>query len=96
VVTVRRRRPARAAVDSFPAGLQSGHDRRDADVLNRQFAADVIWGSPYGALVDGYDQLHSIHAGFQQKPRSAHPFRYQVRHVMALGDDVVVGSPKGG
>jgi hypothetical protein len=37
-------------VDSFAAGLQAGHDQRDADILNRQFAADVVWGSPYWAL----------------------------------------------
>jgi uncharacterized protein (TIGR02246 family) len=52
---------ARAAVDSLVAELQEGIDRSDADVYNRHFAADVIWGSPYGALVSGYDQLHAIH-----------------------------------
>lgn len=81
---------ARAAVDAFAAGLQAGHDRRDADILNRQFAADVIWGSPFGALVDGFDRLHPIHVGFQESAGSEHPFRYQARHVLALGEDVVV------
>lgn len=81
---------ARAAVDDFAVGLQSGHDRRDADVLNRQFAADVIWGSPYGALVDGYDQLHPIHVGFQRSATDNPAFRYQVTHVLAQGDDTVV------
>ena len=38
---------AKAAVDAFAASLQSGHDQRDADLSNRQFAADVNWGSPY-------------------------------------------------
>jgi hypothetical protein len=37
-------------------GLQTRHDRREADILNQQFATDVAWGSPYGALVIGYDQ----------------------------------------
>jgi hypothetical protein len=32
-------------VDSFTAGLQAGHDQRDAEILNRQFAGDVIWGT---------------------------------------------------
>jgi hypothetical protein len=40
-------------VESFAAGLQAGHDQRDADILNGQFAADVVWGSPYGALSMG-------------------------------------------
>ena len=80
---------AEAAVQTFMAGLQAGHDRRDAEVLNAQFAADVAWGSPYGALVVGYDQLHPIHALFQQNA-GAQTFRYQVRHVVAVSDDVVV------
>lgn len=82
--------PAEAAVQAFAAGLQAGHDQRDADVLNHQFAADVIWGSPFGALVEGYDRLHPIHVRFQEKPRSGPAFRYVVRHVMAIDDDVVI------
>ena len=81
---------AEAAVQAFVAGLQAGHDGRDADVLDRQFAADVIWGSPFGALVEGYDQLHPIHTRFQQKPRHGPAFRYHVRHVMSVSKDVVL------
>lgn len=80
---------AETAVQAFTDGLQAGHDRRDAEVLNGQFAADVAWGSPYGALVIGYDQLHPIHVRFQEHA-SAQAFRYEVRHVMAVSDDVVV------
>jgi uncharacterized protein (TIGR02246 family) len=79
-----------AAVEEFAAGLQAGHDLRDADILNRQFAADVAWGSPFGALVDGYDRLHPIHVGFQQRASGAPPARYEVRHVLAVGDDLVI------
>lgn len=81
---------ARAAAEAFAAGLQSGHDRRDADILNHQFAADVVWGSPYGALVEGYDRLHPIHVAFQENGKGKPAFRYRVRHVLALGEDVVV------
>lgn len=81
---------AEVAVRTFVAGLQAGYDQRDAEVLNRQFAADVIWGSPYGALIDGYDQLHPIHVRFQQRPRKGPAFRYQVRHVLAVHEDVVI------
>ncbi len=77
-------------VEEFAAGLQAGHDQRDADVLNRQFATDVVWGSPYGALVDGYAQLHPIHVRFQEKATGTPAFRYAVRHVLALGEDVIV------
>lgn len=81
---------AEAAVQAFVAGLQAGYEQRDAEVLNHQFAADVIWGSPFGALVEGYDQLHPIHVRFQEKPRTGPAFRYEVRHVMAVADDVLI------
>ena len=81
---------AQAAVLAFASGLQAGHDQRDAELLNRQFAADVTWGTPFGALVVGYDQLHPIHVRFQQKPRSGPDFRYSVRHMTAVGEDVVI------
>lgn len=80
----------KAAVQAFVAGLQAGYDHRDAEQLNRQFAADVIWGSPYGALVSGYDRLHPIHVRFQQQPRKGPTFRYELRHMLTVSDDVVV------
>lgn len=81
---------AHAVVDAFTAGLQAGHDQRDADILNRQFAEDVIWGSPFGALVEGYGQLHPIHVRFRQRAAEKPRFRYQVRHVLPLSDDLIV------
>jgi PPOX class F420-dependent enzyme/OxyR family protein/uncharacterized protein (TIGR02246 family) len=59
---------AREAVVQFVAELQAGLDRRDADVYNRHFAEDVIWGSPYGAVIHGYAELHAIHARFNSLP----------------------------
>src|SRR5438067_2005341 len=81
---------AELAVGVFAAGLQAGHDQRDAEVLNRQFAADVAWGSPFGALVEGYDQLHPIHLQFQQRADEGPAIRYRVRHVLTVSDDVVI------
>lgn len=81
---------AEAAVREFVAGLQAGHEQRDAEILNCQFASDVIWGSPYGALVEGYDRLHPIHVRFQQQPRMGPAFRYSVQHILAVREDVVV------
>jgi uncharacterized protein (TIGR02246 family) len=81
---------AGAAVSDFVAGLQSGHDARDADILNAQFAADVEWGSPFGALVEGYDRLHPLHVRFQEHGGTGPPIRYEVRHVLPVTDDVVV------
>ena len=81
---------AEAAVRAFAAGLQAGYDLRDADVLNRQFCADVVWGSPYGAVIEGYGQLHPIHARFQERPRKGPAFRYRVHHVMQIAENNVV------
>ncbi len=81
---------ATAAVNAFAAGLQAGHDTRDAEVLNARFAADVAWGSPFGALVLGYDDLHAIHTRFAQQATHGSVFRYEVRHVMPVSEDVVV------
>jgi uncharacterized protein (TIGR02246 family) len=50
------------AVDEFVAGLQAAIDGSDADQFNRHFAGDVLWGSPFGALVSGYDEIHAIHS----------------------------------
>lgn len=82
---------ANGVVEAFVAGLQAGHDARDADILNAQFAGDVVWGSPYGALVLGFDALHPMHERFQSQAGDGGPlFRYEVRHVLPLGDVIVV------
>jgi uncharacterized protein (TIGR02246 family) len=81
---------ARATAQAFASGLQAGHDQRDAQMLNRQFATDVVWGTPFGALVEGYDRLHPIHVRFQQKPRGGPDFHYRVRHVRSVSDDVII------
>jgi uncharacterized protein (TIGR02246 family) len=85
---------ARDAVDAFVAGLQAGIDSADAEAYNADFADDVMWGSPYGATVIGYDALHSIHRGMFGRgvavavagPSS----RYQTVHVMAPTPDVAI------
>jgi uncharacterized protein (TIGR02246 family) len=59
---------ARAARERAGCELQAGLDRRDADMYNRHFAEDVIWGSPYGAVIHGYKALHAIHARFNSLP----------------------------
>jgi hypothetical protein len=77
-------------VNAFVTGLQVGHDRRDADILKRQFAADVIWGGPFGALVNGYEQLHPIHVRLQAESHGGTPFHYVARHMLRVSDDVVI------
>jgi uncharacterized protein (TIGR02246 family) len=85
-------RDAHDAVARFVAGLQAGIDTADAQTYNAEFADDVMWGSPYGATVVGYDALHSIHRGMFRSgvavagPRS----RYETVHVMAPTPDVAI------
>ena len=85
-------RQARDAVDGFVACLQAGIDSADAEAYNADFAEDVMWGSPYGATVIGYDALHPIHrAMFESGVAVAGASsRYQAVHVMAPALDVAV------
>jgi hypothetical protein len=55
------RAAASGAVERLVAGLQDGLDRADADAYDRQFASDVLWGSPYGATLHGYAALNAVH-----------------------------------
>ncbi|MEV5650388.1 SgcJ/EcaC family oxidoreductase [Nocardia sp. NPDC052254] len=43
------------------AELQRAGETGDADLYDNSFAADVLWGTPFGATVIGYDQLNPIH-----------------------------------
>jgi hypothetical protein len=60
---------ARAAVGALVAELQAGWDTRDADLTNRHFATDLLWGSPFGAVLQGYEPLHRIHVRLKQQGR---------------------------
>ncbi|SEH69967.1 conserved hypothetical protein [Mycolicibacterium rutilum] len=83
-------RDAHAAVDAFVAELQAAIDDGDAELYNAHFADDVLWGSPFGATVAGYDTLHAIHrrlfAAAVAGPRS----RYEKVAVSAPTPDVAV------
>jgi PPOX class F420-dependent enzyme/OxyR family protein/uncharacterized protein (TIGR02246 family) len=86
-------REATAAATAAAAGvveeLQTGLDTRDADLYNRHFAQDVIWGSPYGATVSGYDALHAIHTRLHQNPVVG-PSRYEIIQVLTPAAGVAV------
>jgi uncharacterized protein (TIGR02246 family) len=85
-------RAARDAVDVFVACLQAGIDSADAETYNADFAEDVMWGSPYGATLIGYDALHSIHRGMFKTgvAVAGASSRYQAVHVMAPAPDVAI------
>ena len=84
------------AVDDFVKGLQAAIDASDADEFNRQFAGDVLWGSPFGAIVAGYAEVHAIHskilgaARARQARGDAGGSRYDIEHARRVADDVAI------
>lgn len=81
---------ADTAIAAFVSELQQGWDQRDAAISNRHFAADVAWGSPYGATIHSYDQLHAIHSRLKQQGTGGAASRYEVIRAFSVSDDVIV------
>jgi hypothetical protein len=80
---------AAAAVASLIASLQAGWNSASADVFDSRFAADIIWGSPYGQAIAGFQQLNDIHRSIMatgKLPAS----RYEVVKVLAPAVGVVI------
>ncbi len=50
----------------------------------------MAWGSPYGATVHGYDQLHAIHTRLKQQGTGGGASRYEIVRAFAVSDDVIV------
>ncbi|WP_368621727.1 SgcJ/EcaC family oxidoreductase [Paraburkholderia sp. BR13444] len=83
-------RQASDAVARFVEELQAGWDQHDADLSNRHFAADIIWGSPFGASVHGYAELHPIHARLKRSGKGDNASRFEIVGVLAPAPDVAV------
>src|SRR5437868_3266345 len=49
-------------VKEFIREWQEAIDTGNAELFNQQFAQDVLWGSPFGAIAEGYEQIHAIHS----------------------------------
>jgi PPOX class F420-dependent enzyme/OxyR family protein/uncharacterized protein (TIGR02246 family) len=81
---------AQAAVQGLVDELQEGYDRRDADISNRHFAADLIWGTPFGAIVTGYDDLHAIHERLKERGVGGRASRYEIVHALSPAPGVAV------
>jgi uncharacterized protein (TIGR02246 family) len=77
------------AVERLVAGLQDGLDRAVADAYDRQFASDVLWGSPYGATLSGYEALNAAHRALMAAG-AAPASRYQVVQLMSPVSGVAV------
>jgi uncharacterized protein (TIGR02246 family) len=70
--------------------LQAGWDRHDADLSNQHFATNVMWGSPFGATVHGYEELHAIHVRLKQQGKGGLSSRFEVVRVLAPAPGVAV------
>jgi pyridoxamine 5'-phosphate oxidase family protein len=81
---------AERAVARLVEELQRGLDARDADVYNRSFAADVLWGSPYGATVTGYTELHAIHERLLAQAAAGPRSRYELVRTLVPANGVAL------
>src|ERR1700734_3056693 len=80
---------AAGAVEQLVAGLQDGLDRASADAYDRQFASDVLWGSPYGATVSGYEALNAVHRSLMAAG-VAPSSRYEIVQLMSPSPGVAI------
>jgi uncharacterized protein (TIGR02246 family) len=84
------------AVEEFVAGLQAAIDVWDATGFNRHFADDVLWGSPFGAVVSGYAEIHAIHsqmfaaASERQRRGEGGGSRYEIEHARLVAEGVAI------
>ena len=83
-------RRANQAVADFVAELQAGWDQHDAGITNRHFADDIVWGSPFGAVLQGYEQLHAIHVRLKRQATGGSSSRYEIVRALAPTPDVAV------
>ncbi|WP_067865111.1 DUF4440 domain-containing protein [Nocardia shimofusensis] len=80
---------AHRVATEFAAGLARAGAAGDADGYDSAFAADVLWGSPFGATVTGYDELNAIHHRLMAAG-VAPPSRFDVVAALAPAPGVVV------
>jgi hypothetical protein len=83
-------REAERAVDLLVRDLQAGWDGHDADVTDRRLGDDVLWGSPYGATLQGYDRLHVIHVDLKRKSVGGRASHFDVVQWLAPAPGVVL------
>jgi uncharacterized protein (TIGR02246 family) len=80
---------ASAAVGLLLEDLQTGLDNADADRYDARFAADLLWGSPFGATLGSSTDLLPIHRSLmaaQVAPRS----RFEVVQLRAPSPGVAI------
>ena len=86
---------AENAAAALAAQLQRGGDALDADIYDAWFAGDILWGSPFGATLAGFEELNAIHHLLMSRSVSAAaapapPSRFEVVSVLAPAPGVIV------
>jgi uncharacterized protein (TIGR02246 family) len=83
-------RDAEHAVGLLVADLQAGWDDHDADVTDRRLADDVLWGSPFGKTLQGYDRLHPIHEELKRNSVGGERSRFEAVQWLAPAPGVAL------
>lgn len=86
---------ADATTQAVAAGLadelQKALETTDADRYDNSFAADVLWGTPFGALVIGHNQINAIHRRMMQLEKAvASASRFEVIVATSPAPGVIV------
>jgi pyridoxamine 5'-phosphate oxidase family protein len=81
---------AKQAMVALVEELQAGWDQHDADITNRHFANDILWGSPFGATLQGYEPLHAIHIRLKQQARGGTSSRYEIVQALSPTPNVAI------
>ncbi|UBF28723.1 SgcJ/EcaC family oxidoreductase [Kovacikia minuta CCNUW1] len=71
-------------IKQFIAMLEDALNNHDAEAYNRYFTNDISWGSPNGALLQGWEPLHAVHKNFLEGPLRNSTFRYTVHTAKQL------------
>ncbi|MFF3570168.1 SgcJ/EcaC family oxidoreductase [Nocardia jiangxiensis] len=82
---------AQAVAADLAAELQKAGETADADRYDNSFAADVLWGTPFGALVVGHSRINAIHRRMMRLSEPVAPSsRFEVVAAASPAPGVVV------
>jgi uncharacterized protein (TIGR02246 family) len=81
---------SRAAVDRLIDHLQRGFDTGDADRYDGMFAGDILWGTPKGLVLQGYEVLNPIHRRMMDGAAVAPASRFELVQLIEPAAGVVV------
>jgi len=71
--------------------LQDAQDKGSADLFNSDFANDILWGSPFGAIVNDYEHIHAIHQKmFAGNENNKGKISYETEYIRFLSDTIAI------